>query len=253
MTSYYYITGTSRGIGLALAQELLSDESAHVIGIGRTPGPSHRNYRHVALDLEGLDAVASFVFPEHADADRIVLVNNAGTLTPRRLGSEDAASIIRTYAINAIAPVMLMNAFIAAYREQSCRRVICNLTSVAATRAVHGAALYCGSKAALDMTSRVVALELGTDNEGLRVFTVDPGSVDTGMQETLRNADEQDFPGAPRNRQFKEDGLLGDPQVIAQRLAQLLRQPGLVTGDSVRLGEAAISRRNLIAEHEGPS
>lgn len=242
MTSYYYVTGTSRGIGRALADALLRDDDARVIGIGRTAGPSHRNYQHISMDLADLEVVAGFRFPTHADAERLVLVNNAGTLAPKSLGDEDAAGIIRTYAINAVAPVLLMNAFIAAYRQRTCPRSICNLSSVAASTAIHGAALYCGTKAALEMTSGVAATELAGNDAGFRVFSLDPGSVDTGMQATLRDASEQDFPGGARNRRFKEEGLLAAPRAIAGQLAHLLRNPELVTGDFVRLGEAAINR-----------
>lgn len=241
MPSYYYITGTSRGIGLALTQELLRDEAAHVCGIGRTPAPPAANYSHTTLDLSDLESVGRFAFQQHEDAERLVLVNNAGTLAPRFMGKESPEAIIRTYAINVLAPVILMNAFIAAYQPLSIERTICNLSSVAASTAVAGASLYCGTKAALEMTSRVAAVEQQKTAGRFRVISVDPGAVDTDMQATLRESNEEDFPGAARNRQFQQEGRLGDPLVIAQRLARLLRYPSLATSDTVKLGDAAIN------------
>lgn len=242
MRSYYYITGTSRGIGRALAVELLGDEDARVYGIGRSQGPSHPNCEHIQLNLSDLRAVQRFDFPQHEDASRLVLVNNAGTLAPKFLGKENAESIIESYAINVVAPVILMNNFIAAYQERAVQRVICNLSSVAASTAIRGGALYCGAKAALEMTSRVGAVEQESLGGSFRIISVDPGAVDTDMQATLRDARDEDFPGAARNRQSYKDGLLGIPEVVAKQLAQLLRNPFEVTSTTVKLGGSAIDR-----------
>ena len=241
MRSYYYITGTSRGIGRALTEELLGDEDALIFGIGRSPGPKHANYQHVSLDLSALDVVSSFTFVPLEDAQRVVLVNNAGTLLPKFLGNETSEAIINAYALNAVAPVLLMNAFIATYRTLAIQRTICNLSSIAASTPIAGAALYCGTKAALEMTSRVAALELEANFGGVQVLSVDPGAVDTDMQATLRGSRDEDFPGAERNRRVHAEGRLGSPQLVAKKLAELLRNPSLAGADSVRLGDSAVN------------
>ena len=227
MTNYYYITGPGRGLGRALAQRLLAEPSTGVIGVGRSEGPVHAGYEQVKLDLADLGAVSEFRFPARADAERIVLVNNAAVLKPTFLGKYDARSIVQSYAVNIIAPVLLINAFIAAYGEIPAPLLICNVTSPAGSTPIAGAALYSATKAALNMTSRVLALETEAAGRHIDVLCVSPGSIDTDMQATLRNASPADFPGASRFRRTQEQGLLASPEEVAERLVQVLLNPRL--------------------------
>ena len=55
-----YITGSSSGIGKALA-ELLLENNHKVIGLSRTNTISHVNYKHVFIDLSEPEIVAKFV------------------------------------------------------------------------------------------------------------------------------------------------------------------------------------------------
>ena len=78
----YFITGTSRGLGLALAVELLKVRSNRVHGIGRTCTLIHASYRHMHLDLAALKAVREFRFHLPRGTRRAVLINNAGMIAP---------------------------------------------------------------------------------------------------------------------------------------------------------------------------
>ena len=79
--NYHFITGTSQGIGLAIARELLQrDSDNHVTGLARSRELTHPNYRHQTMDLSDPAALAAFRFPSLTDASRLVLINNAGTL-----------------------------------------------------------------------------------------------------------------------------------------------------------------------------
>ena len=51
MTNHYYITGSSSGIGKALAEELLTDPNNVVHGISRSETISHERYRHTTVDF----------------------------------------------------------------------------------------------------------------------------------------------------------------------------------------------------------
>lgn len=75
--NYFFITGTSKGIGKALAELLLDDPKNIVFGISRTQTIRHNNYVHFAVDLKRLQMVMDFYFPEFKDADKVVLVNNS--------------------------------------------------------------------------------------------------------------------------------------------------------------------------------
>lgn len=239
MTDYYYVTGTSRGICRALVDALLESPEACVVGLGRSAGPSLERYTQVALDLSDLDAVGRYSFPAHDDAQRIVLVNNAAVFTPTYLVDETPQSVRLSYAVNIVAPLLLMRAFVVAYRDTGAELVVCNLSSGSARNPAPGAALYSGTKAAVEITSRVLAQEAKATGLRLTVLCVNPGSVDTAMQETLRAADDSRFPYALMMRQRQQDGLLQSPANVAARLVRLLRDTSLAPDVVFSLAEVA--------------
>jgi benzil reductase ((S)-benzoin forming) len=227
---YYYVTGSSRGIGRCLALELLSYEDATVIGISRGQSIEHPRYRHHTLDFTDLNAVSAFAFELHADAAQVALINNAGFIQPRLMGRFDPRLLIETYLINAVAPGLLTNAFLAAY-PASADRLICNVSSGATSRAGLGAGPYAAAKAALETMSRNLLNEAEFRKDmGLRVMVVSPGAVDTDMQEVLRDQDDDEFPNAVHFRQMKADGTLASPEAVAAKLCHVLRDPSLAPG-----------------------
>src|SRR3990172_6128747 len=158
--AYYYVTGASRGLGRAIVERLLDENDTRVIGIARGDGLDHPRYRHVRLDLKDLDAVAAFEFDACEDAARIVLLNNAAQHKPKKLGYFHSKTLIDLFAINAVAPILLMNSFIARYSDHPATQlVICNITSSSALTPVRGSSAYCASKAALEMATRTALLE----------------------------------------------------------------------------------------------
>src|SRR5262245_27832033 len=142
MTDQYYVTGTRRGIGRAMVEVLDRDASARIAGLGRNAGPSIDNYTHIGLDLSDLNAVGAYQFPPFAGEERIVLVNNAAVFTPTYLADETPESIRQSYAVNVVAPVLLMRALLAAYQGSGAELVVCNLSSGSARNPAPGAALY---------------------------------------------------------------------------------------------------------------
>src|SRR5688572_2869571 len=110
--NYYYITGTSRGIGKAVAEHLLQDKENTVIGISRKSAIKHANYHHVTLDLTNLYEVRKFKFEDHPAAGRVCLVNNAGAISQvKPAGKLSNEQIIHDYNLNLVAPSILMNDF----------------------------------------------------------------------------------------------------------------------------------------------
>jgi benzil reductase ((S)-benzoin forming) len=228
---YYYVTGTSRGLGRALVDELLQDVNATVVGIGRSEGPTHERYRHVTLDLANVAAVGELRFGEHADAGRIVLVNNAASLVLSRVGDAEPGEIAENFNINVVAPTILMNAFVAAYRAMAAELVICNITTNAATEPIESAFLYGGPKAALELVTRTI------DNEAklagatqLTAFCINPGSMDTGMQAYLRSFDVSEWGRSEMLRQRYDQGLVVAPETVAAAITRVLRNPSLAPG-----------------------
>lgn len=219
----YYITGTSRGIGKALAEHLLRDNNNHVTGISRSNTIKHKNYYHVSLDLSKHENVESFKFKQHKDAERIALVNNAGYIGEiKRTGNHKNSDIARELAVNLSAPAVLMNKFIDTYRNSSAEKIILNISSGAGRHPVDAAAAYCASKAGLDMFSRTIAEEQKITGGDFKIASISVGVVDTIMQSMLRKADEKEFSRRNEFIGYKERGVIQQPEYVARRLAEIM-------------------------------
>lgn len=196
------ITGASRGLGLALARELvqrgwnllidargaqaleearvqlsaLSGERRVVAIPGDVTDVAHRaQLAEAARELGGLD----------------LLVNNASILgpSPQPILLEYPLDVLeRVYRTNVIAPLALIQAARTALKDGAC---LINITSDAGVEAYEGWGGYGSSKAALEQLSNILAAE----NPAWRVYWVDPGDMNTAMhQEAFPGEDISDRP-----------------------------------------------------------
>ena len=218
---YYFITGSSRGIGLALVEEALKHDQSRVVGFARSPGVQHAHYKHVAVDLSDIPQLTQQVgdfFPALDDARRVVLINNAGTLGDiKYVGDIDSSSIVSLFNLNVTAPALLMNAFIRQYHSLEAEKMIVNVSSGAGKYPVDGWSGYCASKAALDMLSQVAALESKKRATGFRIYALAPGVVDTTMQTEVRSTDATDFSSLDKFKKYHENKDLDDPATTAEK------------------------------------
>ena len=225
--NYYIITGASKGIGKAIAEELLKDENNHVVGVSRTNGIKHQNYRYQPLDFSDIEAVEhnlQKVFLPYKDADRLVLINNAGVLGDIGYVGEGMPNerFEFVFDVNVIVPAMLMNTFLETYRNTSCEKVIVNISSGAGKYPIDGWASYCASKAALDMMSQTIQQEQDVRGSGVKVFALSPGVVDTAMQEHIRESDATRFSNVERFREYKNKGELAAPEEVGKKIVDFL-------------------------------
>jgi len=229
--NYYFITGTSRGIGKALVELLLEDKNNYVYGFARNKNIEHKCYRHFNIDLSHPDKVSEFDFPNLEDASKLVLINNAGTLGQvKHLGILSSLDIIDGYSVNVIAPAVLMNNFIKTYKAQRIDKLVINITSGAAQSPYDGWSIYCSSKAAIDMLSQVGALEqdLITDGSNCKVLAVAPGVVQTQMQQEIRASNVSDFSRKDKFIKLYEDEQLYLPKDVAKALLEIINNPSIV-------------------------
>lgn len=225
--NYFFITGTSRGIGKALAELILKNPENQVTGLSRSCVLSHERYTHIEIDLSDPKQVNAWKFPEITDAEKIVLVNNAGAVgTVRYAGRMEENSIERVYNLNLVTPTLLTNAFLRQYGELDCTQIVLNVSSGAGKNPIDGWSVYCASKAGLDHFTRTVDAELkqrGKDH--IHLFSVAPGIVDTAMQEEIRGASVLEFSRLQQFVDYKISDQLARPELIAQKYLAILDLP----------------------------
>ena len=222
------VTGHSRGLGEAIAAELLA-RGARVFGLARHENPElarrHGNaLTQLTLDLADLPAVTRWLESDALsqclrDCDVALLINNAGLLEPLApLEKQEPSVVARTISVNVGAVLALSAAFVTATDQVADRRIL-HISSGAARKAYPGWSVYCASKAALDHHARAVALD---KTARLRISSVAPGVIDTHMQDLIRASDEQDVPDQPRFTEMWREGKLQRPNDVARAIADFV-------------------------------
>jgi benzil reductase ((S)-benzoin forming) len=219
------VTGASSGIGYALSLEL-AGRGVVVVAIARnkealeklqeqSPESIHPLVADVTCET-GLDAIISKINGQKIN----YLINCAGIVSPLGpLNDASDAELRKTMETNIIAPMLLTKKLIPFFNLSVDSRIL-NITSVSGKLALGGAGAYCISKAALNMWTSILQIEL--EQYGISVTTVIPGEVDTGMQGALRDAPQEAFPLATEFQEAKAKNTLIPPAICAHFLASLL-------------------------------
>lgn len=226
---FYLITGTSKGIGEAVAKVLL-DRGNIVLGIAR--GHSDRlksgNYYHLSYDLA--DTVHLNQIMEKVDEivsahsfDFICLLNNASASEPLGAIEKCPASEIESHIrIGLIVSMILTSMFIRRFINEKIRKKVVFISSGAAFQALPEDSVYNTTKAGLYMFSQCVALEQKDRVDGFEVISIRPGMVDTSMQLIARSKTSNEYAMADYCKQAYEKGELEDPNIVAQRISNIL-------------------------------
>lgn len=222
----FYITGTSQGIGKAIAEQALLADDSIVYGFSRSCTITHKNYNHTAVDLSQIDEVLKINFVKHSSSNKVVLINNAGIIGDvKPIGELSNESIVRVFNLNTICPAILTNKFVGCYKDTDVQMVIINISSGAGRHPIESWGAYCASKAAVDMFSQVNQNESGLENCKLKVFSIAPGIVDTNMQQQVRSADPKDFPHLEKFIGYKTKGQLTSTEVVAKKILEVVDKP----------------------------
>ncbi|KAJ4343089.1 hypothetical protein N0V95_006786 [Ascochyta clinopodiicola] len=194
------ITGTSRGLGAALARHLAA-RGANVV-ISYTSDASTAAATKLAQELEMQHSVktllaqvdiatangqerliqlAQAAFVKDGNFQIDILINNAGVVNPAPMGSVTLSDFTATFDLNARAPLFVLQAAIPFLPKDRSGRVI-NVSSVTTSMGFWWQSCYAGTKGALEAMARVWARELG---ERCTVNSINPGAMATGMYTEL--------------------------------------------------------------------
>lgn len=220
MTQSVLITGTSSGLGEALAEHYL-DQGARVYGLSRRGSPiQHENLFDTQLDLGELEHITPVIedlLREVGKLDLVIL--NAGIL--------GEIQPMHTLALRDLKQLMDINV----WSNKVILDYLCEgpvdldqvvaISSGAAVNGNKGWGAYSLSKATLNMLIKLYAAEYGS----VHFSSLAPGLVDTRMQDHLCNPDSVDageFPSVLKLRQARGTDAMPAPDTAAARIAGAL-------------------------------
>lgn len=231
------ITGASRGMGMAMAQQLLSP-TAHLLCISRHTNTQLAEEAHAkgALleqwpqDLAQGEAVATALTAWLARLNpgtlaSATLINNAALISAmvplREASPGELATALR---VGLEAPMQLTAAFLGATRDWKLPRKVLNISSGLGRRAMASSAAYCAAKAGMDHFTRCVALDEALLENGAKVCSLAPGVIDTDMQAQLRSSDPAKFPDVAMFAGMHSGKQLSSPHEAATKVIAFLNR-----------------------------
>ena len=228
-TQLALVTGTTSGIGEAVARMLL-ERGWRVVGLARRSASIQSpNYTHVSVDL-GDAAALRASFAAHIETlaaaptlQRVALVNNAADVALYgQLSTADAADLLQAYAVNSVAPTLLMGLTVRHAAGSAAVRIV-NVSTAAARAAYPGLGAYAMTKAALRLAGMVMAeeLQLGAPRD-CSILSYEPGVVDTPMQVAARSASASVLPIVDVFKGFKANGDLVAPDLPARDIVSYI-------------------------------
>jgi NAD(P)-dependent dehydrogenase (short-subunit alcohol dehydrogenase family) len=246
------LTGASRGMGLAMAEQLIDaghtllcisrktngQLAAHATARGATLEQWPHDLARAATVCGRLETWLDGMGPD--DFASATLINNAAIipqLAPLAdIAAEDVAEALR---VDLEAPMLLTGAFLRATTTWRGTRKVLNISSGNGRRPMAAQATYSAAKAGMDHYTRCVALEEALRENGAKICSLAPGVIDTDMQTQLRRSDPSKFPDLPRFVDLKDQGMLTSPADAAARVLAYLARADFGTNPVADVRDAA--------------
>ncbi len=226
------VTGASRGIGLAVADELRA-AGAHVIRLARslTDGSADRQTDircdvAVATDVE---RAVRTVLKETGVPD--IVVSNAGIFFIKPIEQTTPAEFAETLAVNLTGPFLLARAFVPRLVERGSGHLV-TIGSISDHIAFTGSTAYAASKFGVRGMHEVIRAE--TAKTGVRTTLVSPGPVDTDIWDPV---DPDSKPGFTKRKDMLH------PEDVAEAVLFAVTRPARVAVTEIRLLPGVYSPR----------
>ncbi|MGF9964233.1 (S)-benzoin forming benzil reductase [Bacillus rhizoplanae] len=247
---YVILTGTSRGLGEAIATQLLQ-QGTKLISISRKQNEQliekaqHLNipFDFYSFDLQEVHQIESLVENIFSNIDvntvsSIHLVNNAGMLAPMKpIERSESEQLIANVHVNLLAPILLSSAFMKHTKDWNIDKRIVNISSGAGQKPYFGWGAYCTTKAGINMFTKCIAAEETNKEYPVKIISFAPGVIDTDMQAEIRQTSKEDFIHVERFSTLKEDDDLLSPNYVAKAVIDLLETDTFQQGGIIRIDE----------------
>ncbi len=180
MKKVVLVTGASSGIGLSIANYLHHQKKYIVYGTSRKiNNSSNFSFNLIELDVTEKSSIQRCVAEILKKESKIdILINNAGVGITGPLEEIPTSEINKHFQINVFGPILLIKEVLPSMKSSK-NGVIINITSVAGQIATPFRSIYSGGKAALDIISETLAMELRS--LGIDVVSIAPGDFKTNI------------------------------------------------------------------------
>lgn len=240
---YFFITGVSRGLGLALAKRF-EGEGNRVIGFSRTQGDFEGEFYACNLSepIEASKSLAAALNKADLEsATEIIFIANAGLLGPLDfLRNLEPGDIQENLTANLVGAAVGLQRFLERTRNIPVPKLYLQISSGAALpeRVKPGWSLYCASKSGQEQLVRTVAAEQFHEEHPAMLVNLNPGLMETGMQRLIRSTSKEAFPDVDKFIDFKESGRVPSPEAVAASIASLVdRFQSLDNGASYQIAD----------------
>lgn len=244
----WLITGSSSGIGNALARAVLATGD-RVIATARSKERLESlvtTYGKLVWPLEldltdsaSIDQAMAEITAKGEPLD--VLVNNAGQGMGALVEEAPAADYRRLFDLNFFGPVALIKALLPQLKQAK-EGLIINVSSMTSLVAAPGTAFYAASKAALEAFSVALRKELATSN--IKVMVVQPGAFRTNFRANVLQPAVKATASTPYQAIDQRFSQSGDPARAAKVLVELISQDKIP--DLIVLGKGNVDRQETI-------
>ncbi|WP_198266407.1 SDR family NAD(P)-dependent oxidoreductase [sulfur-oxidizing endosymbiont of Gigantopelta aegis] len=223
------ITGTSKGIGLSLAQRYLQ-EGFRVIGCSRSRATiEHEDYAHYSLDVSDEEAIIKMVKGIKQQQGVIdVLLNNAGMASMNHLLTTTLSKAKQVFDSNFFATFLLTREVAKQMMRKKSGNII-NYSTVAVPLNLEGEAIYAASKAAIESLTKISAKELGP--LGIRVNAIAPTPVQTDL---IKMVPQEKIDNLLESQVIKRFGTVDDIKNVIDFF--IAEKSQFITGQIIYLG-----------------
>ncbi|WP_281659077.1 SDR family oxidoreductase [Halobacillus sp. Cin3] len=236
------VTGESRGVGKAIAREILMEGTYGVIGISRSKGAEVEDLKqlggehfvHLTYDLENVEGIKSLYLQQLKQIGVIHgFVNNSAWAYDDIISNLRVDPLEKMFRINVLSPMHLTKYVIRDMLLNKTEGSIVHISSISAHTGYKGLSMYASTKGAIEAFSKNTAREWGA--RGIRSNCVIPGFMNTAMSASL--TDEQKERIYRRNAMKKETAMAS---VVRTVLFLLSDQSSSITGTGIHVDNGTI-------------
>ena len=226
MKKVVLVTGASSGIGLSVANYLHLQKKYIVYGTSRKiNNSSNFSFNLIELDVTEKSSIQRCIADILKKESKIdILINNAGVGITGPLEEIPTSEINKHFKINVFGPILLIKEVLPSMKSSK-NGVIINITSVAAQIATPFRSIYSGGKAALDIISETLAMEVRS--LGIDVVSIAPGDFKTNISKRRFHSpviDKSDYKSYAESLKKMNLGVNNgsDPEKIAKLVSTIL-------------------------------